>query len=71
MAGDDLITAYLAELRVSLCSFTEVDAVLEEHIAAYLKSTQEWEPADVMPAAERHFLQKKRRAADFASKQHP
>ena len=47
------------------------DDELEEHIAAYLKSTQEWEPADVMPAAERHFLQKKRRAAYFAAKQLP
>jgi len=47
------------------------DDELEEHIAGYLKSTQEWEPADVMPAAERHFLQKKRRAAYFAAKQHP
>ena len=34
----------------------------------YLKSTQEWEPADGVPAAERHFLRKKRRAAFFESK---
>ena len=42
------------------------DDELEEQIASYLKSTEEWEPADAMPAAERHFLQKKRRAALFA-----
>jgi hypothetical protein len=47
------------------------DDELEEQIASYLKSTEDWEPADAMPAAERHFLQKKRRAALFASKQHP
>jgi hypothetical protein len=47
------------------------DDELEEQIASYLKSTGEWEPADVMPAAERHFLQKKRRAALFAAKAHP
>ncbi|MBV9233846.1 MAG: hypothetical protein JO030_07375 [Candidatus Eremiobacteraeota bacterium] len=41
------------------------DERLEEQIAAYLKSTQEWEPADGVPAAERHFLRKKRRAALF------
>jgi hypothetical protein len=44
------------------------DDRLEEQIAAYLKSTEEWEPADGMPAAERHFLRKKRRAALFESK---
>ena len=47
------------------------DDDLEEQIASYLKSTQGWEPAEVMPAAERHFLQKKRRAAYFAGKQQP
>ncbi|HKU81214.1 MAG TPA: hypothetical protein VJP76_03515 [Candidatus Tumulicola sp.] len=44
------------------------DAELDEQIAAYLRSTQEWEPADGVPAAERHFLHKKRRAALFESK---
>jgi hypothetical protein len=44
------------------------DASFEEQIASYLKSTEEWEPADGLPAAERHFLQKKRRAALFESK---
>jgi hypothetical protein len=47
------------------------DEELEEQIASYLKSTEEWEPADAMPAAERHFLKKKRRAALFAAKTHP
>lgn len=47
------------------------DDQLEEQIASYLKSTEEWEPSDAMPAAERHFLQKKRRAAYFAAKQRP
>jgi hypothetical protein len=42
------------------------DDELEEQIASYLKSTEEWESADAMPAAERHFLKKKRRAALFA-----
>jgi hypothetical protein len=44
------------------------DDALEEQIASYLKSTEEWEPADGLPAAERHFLRKKRRAALFESK---
>ncbi|HEY2476692.1 MAG TPA: hypothetical protein VGI19_18070 [Candidatus Cybelea sp.] len=44
------------------------DDELEEQIASYLKSTEEWEPADIMPAAERHFLRKKRRAALFATR---
>jgi hypothetical protein len=41
------------------------DEELEEQIASYLKSTEEWEPSDGLPAAERHFLRKKRRAALF------
>jgi hypothetical protein len=44
------------------------DETLEEQIATYLKSTEEWEPSDGLPAAERHFLRKKRRAALFESK---
>ena len=44
------------------------DERLEEQIAAYLKSTQEWESADGVPAADRHFLRKKRRAALFEVK---
>jgi hypothetical protein len=41
------------------------DDQLEEQIASYLKSTEEWDAPDGVPAAERHFLQKKRRAAHF------
>ena len=44
------------------------DDDLEEQIAAYLKSTEEWEPSEGPPAAERHFLRKKRRAALFEAK---
>lgn len=44
------------------------DDKLELQIASYLKSTEEWEPADGPPAAERHFLRKKRRAALFEAK---
>jgi hypothetical protein len=44
------------------------DETLEEQIASYLRSTEEWEPADGVPAAQRHFLRKKRRAAFFESK---
>lgn len=44
------------------------DDELDEQIASYLKSTEDWEPSDEMPAAERHFLRKKRRAALFATK---
>lgn len=44
------------------------DDGLEEQIASYLKSTEEWDPADRVPAAERHFLRKKRRAAAFESR---
>lgn len=44
------------------------DDELEEQIASYLKSTEEWESPDGVPAAQRHFLRKKRRAAFFESK---
>lgn len=44
------------------------DEELEAQIASYLKSTEEWESPEGIPAAERHFLQKKRRAAFFESK---
>jgi hypothetical protein len=44
------------------------DDNLEEQITAYLRSTEEWEPTDGVPAAQRHFLRKKRRAALFESK---
>ncbi len=39
---------------------------LDAQIARYLESTQEWEnDADGVPAHERHFLSKKKRAAQF------
>lgn len=44
------------------------DRELDERIASYLKSTQEWDAPDGVPTAERHFLHKKRRAAIFESK---
>ncbi len=44
------------------------DDALEEQISSFLKSTEEWEATDALPAAERHFLRKKRRAAVFESK---
>ena len=43
------------------------DPHFEEQIASYLKMTEEWEKPDVPPAHERHFLQKKKRAALFKS----
>lgn len=42
------------------------DDDLDEQIAGYLRSTQEWDAPDGVPQAERHFLRKKRRAAHFA-----
>ncbi len=45
------------------------DDELDEQITSYLKSTEEWDSADGVPAAERHFLRKKRRAAYFEAKQ--
>lgn len=42
------------------------DEHLEEQIASYLKSTEEWEGE--FPAHERHFLRKKRRAAHWEVK---
>ena len=43
------------------------DEVLDERIAAYLQSTQEWDERDGVPSAQRHFLHKKRRAELFRS----
>ena len=43
------------------------DPHFEEQIASYLKMTEEWEKPDAPPAHERHFLQKKKRAALFQS----
>jgi hypothetical protein len=45
-----------------------VDEALEEKIAAYIRDTEEWETPDAPPAAERHFLKKKKRAAIFAKR---
>jgi hypothetical protein len=45
------------------------DDELDDRIAEYLKSTQEWEDPEGPPAHERHFLSKKRRAELFTSKQ--
>ncbi len=43
---------------------------LEAQIAEFFKSTQAWEnDADGVPAHERHFLHKKKRASFFSSKQ--
>jgi hypothetical protein len=44
------------------------DEDFEARIASYLKSTEEWDAPDGVPAAERHFLRKKRRAALFESR---
>ncbi len=42
---------------------------LDEQIAEYFKSTESWEAdADGVPAHERHFLRKKKRAVLFVSK---
>lgn len=44
------------------------DEELDDQIASYLRSTQEWDAPDGVPSADRHFLHKKRRAALFVSK---
>jgi len=44
------------------------DEHLEQQIAEYLKMTQEWDDPEKPPAHERHFLQKKKRAALFESR---
>ena len=44
------------------------DDAFEAQITSYLKSTEEWDARDGVPAAERHFLRKKRRAALFESR---
>lgn len=44
------------------------DSHFEEQIAGYLKMTEEWESTDGLPAHERHFLRKKKRAALFESR---
>lgn len=55
--------------RCAVCLAPQIrDDEFEEQIAAYLKSTEEWEPSEGLPMAERHFLRKKRRAALFEAK---
>ena len=44
------------------------DEQFEEQITQYLKMTEEWENPEGPPAHERHFLQKKKRAALFESR---
>lgn len=44
------------------------DPHFEEQIAGFLKMTEEWENPELPPAHERHFLQKKKRAALFESR---
>jgi len=45
------------------------DVALDEQIAEYLKSTEQWDrDPEGVPTAERHFLKKKKRAALFESK---
>ncbi len=41
------------------------DDAFESRMSEYLRSTQEWAPADEAEPADRHFLRKKRRAAQF------
>ncbi len=41
------------------------DEVLDDRIATYLKSIESWDSPDGVPAHERHFLRKKKRAALF------
>ena len=41
---------------------------LEDKISAFLRESEEWETPDTVPAADRHFLKKKKRAAIFAKR---
>jgi hypothetical protein len=43
------------------------DEALDERIATFLQSTQEWDERDGVPTAQRHFLRKKHRAELFRS----
>jgi len=60
-----------ARAIVRLAPHIRGDAVLEEKIVDYLKSTGEWESLDGPPAHERHFLHKKKRAAAFENQRAP
>ncbi len=44
------------------------DEAFEARMDDYLKSTEEWAPADRPPPAERHFIRKKRRARIFEAR---
>jgi hypothetical protein len=55
--------------RLSLTLAPQIrDAGLEDQITGYLKATEEWDVRDGVPAHERHFLKKRRRAALFESR---
>jgi hypothetical protein len=43
------------------------DEEFEEHLADYLRETQEWAPPDQPQPFERHLTRKRRRAAQFES----
>jgi len=45
-----------------------IEAAFEAQMNAFLRSSQEWDPADGPPPAERHFIRKKRRAASFEAR---
>ncbi|HEY4439191.1 MAG TPA: hypothetical protein VGN14_01990 [Candidatus Elarobacter sp.] len=60
----------VAQTRVDeVAPTTEVpsltDPSFEAQIAAYLKSTEEWAPADRPPPFERHLVRKRQRAKAF------
>jgi len=42
--------------------------VLDDRITTYLKSIESWDSPDGVPAHERHFLCKKKRAALFEAR---
>jgi hypothetical protein len=47
------------------------DTAFEEQMRRYLKETEEWAPPDRPAPADRHFIRKKRRAAQFESRARP
>jgi hypothetical protein len=47
------------------------DEAFEARMDEYLKSTEEWAPADRPAPAERHFIRKKRRARIFEARNTP
>jgi hypothetical protein len=44
------------------------DTAFEEQMRRYLKETEEWAPPDRPAPADRHFIRKKRRAAQFEAR---